>query len=48
MGQSHTKVNLDHRLTKKIDYIRSLLDDDPSLKEYREEYTMICEDVENT
>ena len=46
MGQTSSKAKLDHRLQRKIDYIRLLLNDDPSLKTYSEQYKLVCEDVE--
>jgi hypothetical protein len=57
MGQSSAKPHLDTRLDRKvfswpfksqIEYIRVLLNDDPSLREYRDEYKMICLDIEES
>ena len=46
MGQTTSKTKLDNRLQRKIDYIRLLLNDDPSIKKYSDQYKLVCEDVE--
>ena len=47
MGQTSNKEKLDYRLQRKIDYIRKLINDDPSIKKYSDQYKLVCEDVES-